>query len=370
MKISDNILKNDERAIFALRSLYGRYGYRQYKMSKFEEYDLYARNKDFLISDNVITFTDTNGKLMALKPDVTLSIIKNSKDAPGSVEKVYYNENVYRISKGSHSFREIMQLGLECIGDIDNYCISEAVTLAAMSLQTISKRCVLDVSHLGIISELIDALLINDEYRAKLIKCIGEKNVHGVRALCEEAGAYKNAANTLIEVISCYGSPGTVFAKLDKLLGSSYSLCELKEVIEALPDTCRDIVHIDFSVVSDMKYYNGVVFKGFVDGIPQSVLSGGQYDRLMKRMGAKSRAIGFAVYLDMLEELDTESKAYDIDALLIYTEKDAPCEISAAVEKLCGKGMSVWAVKKVPEDIRYKTLYKLQKGEVCEDGNA
>ena len=92
MNIDYSVLKNDEKAIFGLRSIYRRYGYSQYKMSKFEEYDLYVRNKDFLVSDNIITFTDTNGKLLALKPDVTLSIIKNGKDVPGVIEKVYYNE--------------------------------------------------------------------------------------------------------------------------------------------------------------------------------------------------------------------------------------------------------------------------------------
>ena len=73
-------LKREERVLFQLRSLYQSYGYRPYKMSKFEEYDLYVRNKDFLVSDGIITFTDTDGRLMALKPDVTLSIIKNTRD--------------------------------------------------------------------------------------------------------------------------------------------------------------------------------------------------------------------------------------------------------------------------------------------------
>ena len=94
-----------EQVTFSLRSLYNRRGYAQYKMSKFEEYDLYARNKDFLISDNVITFTDLNGKLMSLKPDVTLSIVKNSTDNPEGLQKLYYNENVYRVSKGAKAFR-------------------------------------------------------------------------------------------------------------------------------------------------------------------------------------------------------------------------------------------------------------------------
>ena len=99
----DLVLKNEERVLFNLRALYQRYGYAQYKMSKFEEYDLYVRNKDFLVSDHMITFTDTNGKLMALKPDVTLSIIKNTQDVSDAVEKVYYNENVYRVSRGDHT---------------------------------------------------------------------------------------------------------------------------------------------------------------------------------------------------------------------------------------------------------------------------
>ena len=53
-----------------------------------------------------------------------------------------------------------------------------------------------------------------------------------------------------------------------------------------------------------MKYYNGIVFKGFIKGIPTGILSGGQYDKLMEKMGKKSRAIGFAVYLDELTKLE------------------------------------------------------------------
>ena len=73
-----DVLKNEERAVFALRKLYRSFGYAPYKMSRFEEYDLYVRNKDFLVSDQVITFSDRSGRLLALKPDVTLSIVKNA----------------------------------------------------------------------------------------------------------------------------------------------------------------------------------------------------------------------------------------------------------------------------------------------------
>ena len=50
MDINYSVLKNDEKAIFKMRSLYQKYGYSQFKMSKFEEYDLYLKNKDYLQS--------------------------------------------------------------------------------------------------------------------------------------------------------------------------------------------------------------------------------------------------------------------------------------------------------------------------------
>ena len=58
--MSDNLFKLEgaERIVHSLRSLYTSYGYTKFKMSRFEEYDLYAGNKDFLVSGNIITFTD------------------------------------------------------------------------------------------------------------------------------------------------------------------------------------------------------------------------------------------------------------------------------------------------------------------------
>ena len=86
-----NMLNGGDSVTASLGKLYRGFGYSRYKMSKFEEYDTYARNKDFLISDRVITFTDVSGKLLAMKPDVTISIIKNTDDGLGKIHKMYYN---------------------------------------------------------------------------------------------------------------------------------------------------------------------------------------------------------------------------------------------------------------------------------------
>ena len=303
MNFGDLIIRNDEKAIFALRSLYRRYGYSQFKMRKFEEYDLYVKNKDFLISDSIITFTDTNGKLMALKPDVTLSIIKNTKDT-GGVQKLYYNENVYRVSNRTRSFKEIMQVGLECIGDVDTSCVIEVLTLAAESLRSISENCLLDISHMGIISEILDKCDASFECRKAVLQCIGEKNLHELDKVCRADGFSDEMTELLKKLTLTRGRPGEVMPAIKSALCgvvSDSSVSELESIAAALDS---EVVNIDFSVVNDMNYYNGIVFKGFIDGIPSGVLSGGQYDKLMKKMGRSSSAIGFAVYLDMLERLD------------------------------------------------------------------
>ena len=361
-----NNLKNEERAVFALRSLYRQYGYTQYKMSKFEEYDLYSRNKEFLISDSVITFTDTNGKLMALKPDVTLSIIKNGQDTPGLVQKVYYNENVYRVSSGTRSFKEIMQTGLECIGDIDTYCLFEVLMLAAKSLRTISADCVLDIAHLGLVSALLDDLALPDTERA--LKCIGDKNLHELSALCEAANANEQTASLLKGLLSLYGTPATVLSRLQELLtGTPYEpqLAELSAVVTPLVEAgFGDVVRLDFSVIHNRKYYNGIVFRGFVKGVPTGILSGGQYDRLMHKMGRKAGAVGFAVYLDLLEELAAPANTFDIDCVLLYDGETELSALNAAVAALTAAGKTVTAQRTVPEKLNYRQLLRLAGKEV------
>ena len=174
--INEMVLKSEERAVINLRSLYKAYGYRPYKMSRFLEYDFYARNKDFLVSDRVITFTDTDGKLLALKPDVTLSIIRSTSDGTGEKQKLYYDENVFRIPVSGGQFKEIKQTGIECIGDLDSVDVFEVALLAAKTLRHVSSDFILDISHMGILSAVLDAACPSVAFKKKVIALIAEKN--------------------------------------------------------------------------------------------------------------------------------------------------------------------------------------------------
>ena len=183
-----SILRSGEQTIYRLRGLYEKYGYRRFKMSKFEAYDLYVRNKDFLVSDRMITFTDARGVLMALKPDVTLSILKNTREGEPGPRKVYYNEAVYRTGKGDETFQEIMQTGLECIGDLDLYHIYEVIALAVGSLASIHPEYILNVSHLGLVSGFLEAAGVDPENYDGVLAAVRDKNMAALTAFCREKG--------------------------------------------------------------------------------------------------------------------------------------------------------------------------------------
>ena len=360
--INEKILKSAEVAVLNLRTLYKSYGYQSFKMSKFEEYDLYVRNKEFLQGGGVITFSDTGGELLALKPDVTLSIIKNTTDKKGSVSKLCYDENVYRISGATHRFKEIMQTGIECIGDLDLYSVYEVLYLAAKSLSMISESFALDVSHMGVIKAVVDSLTDDKLLSAELIKMLSQKNRHEAQALLLERGVCPERAERLLSLISVHGKPSEVIDKIsplcetDEARAALSDLSALSELLES--SEFSDRINVDFSVINNMSYYNGVVFKGFIEGIPEGVLAGGEYGALMKRMDRSSDAIGFAIYLDLLEELAAPYE-FDVDVLLIYGREQSAKSVKAAVDKLLAEGKSVTAQTEIPDKLRYRELVKL-----------
>lgn len=362
MMIDERILKSEERAVFALRSLYKSYGYKPFKMSKFEEYDFYVENKDFLVSDRVITFNDTDGRLLALKPDVTLSIVKNTKDGDEK-HKVCYNENVYRISGSTGQYKELMQTGLECIGNIDISDVFEVVYLAARSLSEISDSFVLDVSHMGILAALLSEACDNEKFKREITEAIANKNSHGISAICEKYSIDKSYAETFISLASMYGDMTSVISSLQPICKSDEAREALSELIllrDFISETeLSDRIKFDFSVVNNMNYYDGIVFRGFLEGICEGVLAGGEYGKLLSGMGRGSGAIGFALYLDLLAELETVTEEYDADVAIVYTDATSPLEVARRKLSAAAENKSVVALKSLPQKNRYREIIKL-----------
>lgn len=373
MKKTTNGFRGDEEIVFAMRALYHSRGYIQYRMSRFESYDLYSNNRNFLKDGGIITVNDYGGKLMALKPDVTLSIVKNAAAGHFIAEKVYYDESVYRRKKGSRSIEEMTQVGLECIGNTDLYNTAEVVMLARESLSIISDSYILDLSHMGIVSAMLDDCGLCGEDRTYALDCIGKKNVQELKQCLAESASPEGAANKLITLLSVEGTVGKALPELKALCtygAAAEAYAELEGIYSVLcSEGCAGSVRLDFSVVNDMDYYNGLMFQGFVEGVPDTVLSGGRYDNLLHRFGCDAGAVGFAVYIDLLERL-IDDPEFDVDALLTY-DGVSPEAVAETVRRLRDKCGSVRVYNGNDDKITCRRKYRLTAGglEVIEEND-
>ena len=365
MILSDKVLREEERAVYKMRELYRSYGYLQYMVSKFEEYDLYAKNTSFLVSDKLLTFTDTNGKLMALKPDVTLSIIKNVVANENASYKVYYDERVYRTTANGDGFHEIMQTGLESIGNIDAFSQSEVVMLAMKSLESISDDYLLDISNMSFLEGLLESSGVQSQVMSEFLELIDSKNIPAIKILCSKCNVSEANTERICKASSMYLP---IKAALDEIrpivegnkMQSAYD--ELNELYLILSSYgLADKLYVDFSIVNDMNYYDGIIFKGFINGIFDSVLSGGRYDRLMEKLGKQTGAIGFALYLDQLERFGSVNDDYDVDVLLLYGDDTPVSKVISTVNSFRADGKTVRATNTLDKSVSYKKLFGFGK---------
>ena len=322
--ITKNSLRPDEMLAFELRGLYESFGYTTFKMDKFEEYSFYANNKDFLAGDRILTFTNLDGRLMALKPDVTMSIIKNTDVAAGDVRKFYYNENVYRENRNSTTFREIPQIGLECIGSLSDMDIAEVLILAGETLQMVDPAYQLTLSEMTFVEESLAGLGLHGDLYVHLLNLIRRKNPDGIRKVAGEAELPAEDIELLCALPGLYGDvretveKARAWARTDVQREALDRVGELYAVLAK--NGMAESVQLDLSMVNDIDYYNGIIFRGHIPGVAASVLGGGQYDRAMKVFGKRGGGIGFALYLSELERMG-ESAEEDSEMLTIALPK-------------------------------------------------
>lgn len=369
MEIELNSMRKEDEVSLVLGNLFESYGYKKYLMSRFEEYSLYMENKDFLISDKIITFTDAGGKLMALKPDVTLSIVKNAKAEKG-VRKLYYIENVYRPARNLPEFRESEQIGLEAIGDIDGYTVYEVTRLALNALAAVDKDFILDISHVGFVSALIEGLGLDYEANEEIYGYVTGKNLHGLKAASARLGISEEAFSALETLTSVSGTLSDGIEKARKAVmneGMRIALDELATLDKALRSTeYYDNVRLDFSFVNDTGYYNGIIFTGFTPAVPRPVLSGGRYDKLMKKFAKDAGAIGFAVYVDEIVSYYSRKADFDQDVFVEYACGADIAAVAAAADKLRAEGKTVSVGSAPLADGKYRKIMRFDGQKLTE----
>ena len=354
-------LRRDERITLALRSLYEQYGYRKFRMNRFEAYDFYAPYRDFLSGVQIISFTDLDGKLMALRPDVTLSIVR--KAGGGGDERLYYTEPVYRPARGAAGYRESFQVGVEYIGHVTPYATVEILSLALQSLARIAPQSVLDLSHTGYTSGLLTALPLDAATRIAVSRCIEDKNTHEIASI---AGPQLSEGDLdrLLRVARLSGPFAQTLQEARALaIGAEMNAAvdELEAVYASLAASGEaDPLRLDFSITGDVKYYSGLIFRGYISGVPTAVLTGGRYDPLLRRMGKPNlSAMGFALYFDELARYLSDEADASVDTVVLYPPDASPAAVAHIVQSRLARGERVWAGSEVPQGLSYRQILEV-----------
>ncbi len=373
-----NNIMNENNLVSELTKIYEKYGYKKIKLNKFEDYNLYNNYKDFLQTEHILTFMNLNGNLQSLRPDVTLSIVKNVlKDNDKYTKKLFYIEDIYKIDNVSNEYEEIQQVGVEIIGTLTKYSNLEIISMVIDSLKTINNdEYILEISSIDFMFSLIDELDLDEDKKLEILNLIYSKNKHDLEKTLTSNNIddkYKNAVVSLIDFSGEYKEAVKniesliINEKMQKAYDELKSLCAVFENYNNFEN-----ILLDFSIESKLGYYNGIIFKGYIKGNNDIILSGGRYDKLLEKFNThisndknKKNAIGFAVYMDKLYKPNSIKNEYDFDILILYK--------SGSEKVLLNKVQNyIQAGKKVRTDIYsddYNTDYNYKEKYIFENDN-
>ena len=357
-------LRRDERVTLALRALYERGGYRRFRMDRFEEYDFYAVNREFLADSRILSFTDLDGRLLALRPDVTLSIVKQTEAEPDGAQRLYYTESVFRPARGAASYRETFQVGVEYIGRVTPYASVEMVTLAARSLACVGGDYALDVSHTRFLEGALRCLPEDEGLRRAARGCLARKNAHELAAVVggvlgeEETGRLCRLARLSGDFVPTLEQA--------RALSVNEEMHAAVEELDALYRALRacgqaDGLSLDVSVDNNETYYDGLILRGYIRGVSGAVLSGGRYDPLLRRMGKPGLSgLGFAIYFDELARYLSAPAREEVDVLLLYDEDADPAAVAREAQACADGGERVWAAPSEPAGLAYGRVVRVR----------
>ena len=324
-----NYIKNMSKkdlVLLNIRKMYDSYGYKKISLPSFEEYDLYNENKDF-IDRNVLTVMSPNGKLLALRPDITLSVAKKvSKDQSLKYSKIYYQENTYNLTKYV-GYEEDEQLGIELIGKESTFLDFEIINLAVKSLDIINKKSMIVLSHAGFISSIFENFDLEYEIKEQILDCINRKNSHDIQKILKKnEHISENVKKLIYKIPELSGNLENVEKKLLKYEindNTKKILSELKQLNSLLMKFYKKSkIIFDFSVVKNLNYYNGIILQGYIEGFPNVILTGGRYDKLFEKFGVDTGAVGFAILTDGLKGYYKDTDKKDFEVLIAYDNSD------------------------------------------------
>ena len=286
----------------ALTGLFRRRSYAEVITPEVEFYDLFLQSGNPMPQEAMLKIIDRSGKIMVMRPDSTTPIARVAATKLRSLplpQRLYYDQTVFRSGRehrGGSS--EIAQCGVELIGASGRKADLEMIALAVDCLRESGlEHFHIELGHVGFFRELTARMDMSAAAVEQMRALIEGKNFAALGDLLEPY-AGQSAAKPLRRLSHLFGGAG-VLDEAEALSGGSDALDYLRDVYAELKAAGYErYIRFDLGLVHQIDYYTGVVFRGYVEGAGDAVLSGGRYDKLVEAFGRPAQATGFAVDVD------------------------------------------------------------------------
>lgn len=292
-------------------SVFEAWNYEEVITPSVDYYDLFEQGMGRREAQRGFRFTDNDGRLLALRPDVTSSVARMAAtllaERPRPL-RFCYAAPVFRQQTQSHAEwrRENTQLGCELIGVGGKPADLEVLRLAAeilLRLNLQSRYCI-TINNVEIFNGLAAHLNLNATAREQLRRLIDTRESAELQRFLHNYDS--DEAHTFSQPTQLTGK-GEVIRAARRALTNARSLAALDSLeelwteIEALG--LANSFEIDLGDVSSLDYYTGLSLKIFVHGAGTSIGRGGRYDGLTGSFGCAEPAVGFVLNLDALTEV-------------------------------------------------------------------
>ena len=334
-----------------LTDLFRHFGYSEVVTPCMEFYDVFLGTSRMFRQESLYKLTDSKNRLITLRPDNTIPIARlaatrlKESDLP---LRLFYDQVVFTnnaLLKGKSD--EEVQIGIELIGGENTKRADyEALCTAVEALACFGKDFRLEIGHIGYFKELIRKLNIDSRTEEEIRLLINAKNYPALNDLLD--GIAENEVTATLKKLPGLFGGEDVFDKASKLCSDDNIkaiLSDLKKVYSRLSSLgYKDKIIVDLGIVRQTDYYTGIVFKGYLTGIGDSVLKGGRYDRLLGEFGRECPAVGFGVNCDAIAtylcKLGEAPKPKTPDCI-VFGEKGYVVEAMAYSQKLVREGLTV-----------------------------
>ncbi len=316
----------------SINRTFNRYGYRRIQTPTFEFFDIFNKERGSVPSKNLYKFFDREGNTLVLRPDMTPSIAravsKYYTDVSVPVKLCYSGSTFVNNSELQGKLKEQTQMGCELIGDDSVDADAEIISLVIESMINVGlKEFQVEIGHAGFLRSILDESGLSDEDEEELKNLIEQKNNFGVSEMLYNKNISDEAKNVLFALPEMFGS-AKILKKAKDLTGNKNAI-EAIERLEKLYELLAvhgfaEYVSFDLGMLSNYKYYTGVIFKTYTYGTGDMIVTGGRYNELLEQFGKKASAIGFGIYLDRLlvamarqnVEIETRQK----NMLVVYSD--------------------------------------------------